>query len=53
MISYFNNMEGGVYDMSQQYHVIILEILNKTVRIQSTWSIVQSGSKPGTLRLIF
>jgi len=53
MISDFKNMEEEIYDMSRQYPVIILEILNKTVRIQSTWSIVQSGSKPDTLLLIF
>jgi hypothetical protein len=53
MISGFKNMEREIYDMSWQYPVIILEILNKTVRIHSTWSVVQSGSKPDTLRLIF
>jgi hypothetical protein len=53
MISNFKNMERGIYDISRQYPAIILEILNKTVRIQSTWSVIQSGSKPDTLNLIF
>jgi len=38
--------------MLRQYPAVILEILNKNLFIQSTWSIVQSGSKPDTLRVI-